>query len=128
VPNGRYQAEQLESFLRLFENYLQQVEKVDLFIDLNKTRHGQIYVFKSKSNISSIDDMQIAISRFESFMNLCQNDSKRAEAILISNGLSSKDASHLISKYTKQYQRLELDIRHEFELASLKIGNGSQQQ
>src|SRR5205814_4699635 len=68
VPNGRYQEDQLVSFLRLFENYLQRVEKLQFFIETRRTLHGQIYEFKSKNTIINSSDIEIAFSRFESFM------------------------------------------------------------
>ena len=46
VPNGRYQEDQLASFLRLFESYLQHVEKLHFSIETRRTLHGQIYEFK----------------------------------------------------------------------------------
>lgn len=40
IPNGRYQGDQLASFLHLFESYLQRVEHVQFSIETRKTLHG----------------------------------------------------------------------------------------
>ncbi len=119
VPNGRYQADQLTSFLRLLESYLQRIEKMQFFIDLRRTMHGQIYVFKSKNGIANLPSMEHAISRFENFMDICQNDPKKAETILASSGISSTEVQFLLAKYIKDYQRLVLDMKHEFEQKTL---------
>ncbi len=115
VPNGRYQEDQLASFLRLFVSYLQRVEKLQFFIDTRRTLHGQVYEFKSKNTTMNLTDMEGAFSRFGDFISLCQNDYKQAEAILVNMGINSREASNLITKYIKDYQRLMLDTRHELE-------------
>src|SRR5439155_25001418 len=77
VPNGRYQEDQLVSFLRLFENYMLHVENLQFIVEIRRTLHGQIYEFKSKNFSINLSDMEVAFSRFESFMSLCQNDPKQ---------------------------------------------------
>ena len=121
VPNGRYQEDQLASFLRLFESYLQRMEKLQFFIDTRRTLHGQIYEFKSNNTIINSSDMEVAFSRFEFFMSLCQNDQKKAEALLLQTGMNPSEASRLMTKYIKEYQRLLLDIEHERERKMLDL-------
>ena len=121
VPHGRYQAEQLESFLQIIESYLQKVEKLEFYIDRKKTKQGIIYIFKSKSNILSLEDIQVAITRFEVFMQLCQNDRKEAEQLVISSGMNTSEATYLVSKYLMEYQRIKLEIRHEDERKMLDL-------
>lgn len=121
VPNGRYQEDQLSSFLRLFESYLQRVEKLQFFIDTRKTLHGQIYEFKSTNKVINSSDMEVAFSRFESFMSLCQNDQKQAEALLLRKGINPSEATRLMTRYVKEYQRLLLDIEHERERKFLDL-------
>ncbi len=121
VPNGRYQEDQLASFLRLFESYMQRVENLQFFIEIRKTLHGQIYEFKSKNSMMNSTDMEVAFDRFESFMSLCQNDQKKAEAFLLRTGIQPSEASRLMTKYVKEYQRLLLDIEHERERKLLDL-------
>jgi len=121
VPHGRYQADQLAHFLRLLENYLQNVEKKQFFIDVRKTGQGQIYYFRSKQGIANLMDVESAISRFESFMDLCQSDFMRAEALLKGSGFSSTEATSLLTKYVRDYQRLVLDIKHDYEQKTLLL-------
>jgi len=121
IPNGRYQEDQLASFLRLFESYLQRVEKLQFFIDTKRTLHGTVYEFKNKNMMINLTDMEVAFSRFESFMNLCQNDQKKAGNLLLEKYINPSEASRLMTKYVKEYQRLLLDIEHEKERKMLDI-------
>jgi len=68
-----------------------------------------------------LTDIEVASSRFESFMNLCQNDQKRAETLLLEKEMTPSEVSRLITKYSKEYQRLSLDIEHEKERKVLDI-------
>jgi len=122
VPKGRYQEDQLASLLRLFESYLQRIENLPFFIDSRKTSHGRLYEFKSKNNSVNLTDMEIAFSRFENFMNLCQNDLKNAETLLLRAGISPSEVSGILAKYMKEYQRLLLDTEQERKRKLLDIG------
>lgn len=121
VPNRQYQEEQLASFLRLLENYLQNIEKISFSIDVRKTENGQIYEFKSKDELQTENDLNEAIARFESFMEICQNDSNQARKILQDASISKSDLDYIISKYIREYRRLNLDINHEREQKLLTL-------
>ncbi len=121
VPNGRYQAEQLDGFLSLFESYLQSIEKLPFGIDVRRTKHGLTYVFKSKEQVATLDDLSDAVTRFESFMALCQNDPSQANDVLARMEMNSSTATALVAKYAKKYQRLQLDIKHEHEQKPLVL-------
>ncbi len=99
IPRGRYQAEQLEGFLRLFEKYLQQVEGKMFSIDTLKTNHGLTYIFKNRDKGETIEEMDTAIQRFDHFMVLCKNDPERAEELLTKLGLNSVDALSIVSRF-----------------------------
>jgi len=121
VPNKQYQEEQLAGFLRLLENYLQNVEKLSFSVDVRKTEHGHIYEFKSKNDIQSANDLNEALTRFEAFMDLCQSDTDRARQILENTSLSQSDVEYILSKYIREYKRLKMDIRHEYEQKILAL-------
>ena len=65
--------------------------------------------------------MEAAFTRFEDFMNLCQNDLKNAEEIMVRTGINTSEANRLLTKYTKEYKRLLLDIGHERERKMLNL-------
>ncbi len=121
VPNGRYQEDQLANFLRLFESYLQRVEQLQFSIETRRTMHGTVYEFKSQSMKMNLVDMEVALSRFEDFMSLCQYDQEKAEASLLKKGIKASDARRLLTKYFKEYRRLLLDIEHEREIKVIEL-------
>ena len=121
VPHKQYQEDQLDSFLRLLENYLQNIEKISFSVDVRKTEQGHVYEFKSKNDIQSVTDFNEAAIRFEAFMELCQNDSDQARAILRNTSISQSDFEYIISKYVREYKRLKLDIKHEYEQKTLAL-------
>ncbi|MBC8555610.1 MAG: hypothetical protein H8D23_38855 [Candidatus Brocadiales bacterium] len=115
VPNRQYQEDQLASFLRLLENYLQNIEKVSFSVDLRKTDKGHIYEFKSKVDLQNDTDLDEAIARFEAFMEICQNEPEQARKILENASIAQSEMDFLLSKYIREYRRLNLDIHHERE-------------
>jgi hypothetical protein len=121
VPNMRYQGDQLNGFLRLLENYLKTVEKKTFTIDQRKTDHGLIYVFSSKQDIKTMDDLTQAIARFEAFMEICEQDVGKAKEILRNSVGTSGQDDALIGKYARDYRRLKLDTKHEFEQKILAL-------
>lgn len=121
VPNGRLQAEQLASFLRLLESYLQRVEQISFSYDQRHTEHGTIYEFKSQNQVVDIGSLDNALARFEDFMNLVESDTRKATQLLESMNVSSTEAIQLITRYARDYRRLRMDIRHEFESKMLAL-------
>jgi hypothetical protein len=122
VPNGRIQSEQLSSLLRLLENYLQRVEQISFSYDQRKTEHGTIYEFKSKDgSIVSVVNLEGTLSRFEDFMNLVENDFAAATKYLESLNIAPTKAIQLINKYSRDYRRLKLDIKHDYESRILAL-------
>jgi hypothetical protein len=121
VPVKRYQSEQFNSFLHLLENYLRTVEKVSFTIDQRKTDHGLVYVFSSKSDITSADELNAAIARFQEFMDLCEQDTAKAKKILAAASISSAEAESILARYGRDYRRLKLDTKHEYEQKTLLL-------
>jgi len=115
IPNGRYQSDQLASFLRLFEKYLHQVEGKKFSIDTLKAAHGLTYTFRNAEGIMNFEDIDASVQRFDAFMNLCKNEPQKAEETLAQLGMSPIEALGVISRYTRDYQRIIIDTRHEME-------------
>jgi hypothetical protein len=115
VFDKRYQSEQFNAFLRLLENYLKTVEKVSFTIDRRKTEHGLVYVFSSKNAITSADELTVAIARFQEFMEFCEHDAAKAKNILTAASIAPGEAEALLARYGRDYRRLKLDTKHEYE-------------
>jgi len=121
VPTNRWQADQLASFLRTFERYLRQIEQKSFVVDTRQTDNGVIYLFRAEKAIASMQELEKAVDRFDQFMRLCRDDPDEATGVFKSVGIDAMDAGYLISRYSKDYQRLLLDTRHEFEYKSLLL-------
>lgn len=113
VPNGRYQAEQFAGLLKIFEDYIQRVEGKSFVIDTRKTESGVVYIFRSRGDNSTALDLDAALSRFDEFMLSCQNEPDKAEQSLVNIGISPISATSMVAKYSRNYQRILLDMRHE---------------
>lgn len=121
VPNDRIQAEQLKSLLSVLERYLRQVEDQDFSIDSRKSENGIVYVFRSDIMGKSLKSLSDAFLRFDSFMTMCGNNPENAVEILKRQGLSDYDSTFFVERYSRDYKRLILDTRHEFERKSLLL-------
>lgn len=121
VPHGRYQSEQLEDFLTLFNRYLRDVEGKEFSVDIQRTKQGTTYVFKGRGDVENLKDLHEATERFDRFLVLAQNDPNAAERFLLQAGTSSIEAGFIIAKYSRSFRRLLLETRHEFERKRLML-------
>lgn len=121
VPTNRWQADQLSSFLRTFERYLRQIERKSFVVDVRQTDNGIIYLFRAEKAVANLHELELAIDRFDQFMRLCKDSPSEASRMFESVGITAADAEYNISRYAKEYQRLLLDTRHEFEYKSLLL-------
>jgi hypothetical protein len=121
VPSGRYQGEQLASFLRLFKKYVHRIEGRAFSIDTRNTEHGTVYVFRSNDSVATLTGIEGAISRFEALLELYGDNPGQAEELLTSMGLEANEARRLLAEYTRDYQRLVMDMKHEYETKILVL-------
>jgi len=115
VPNNRLQSEQIESFLKSFERYLNQIEGKSFSVDSHKTKNGVLYILRSKDETSSIKELENAVKRFDTFMRLCRDNPSDAISVLQNSGFDSAQSNFLATKYAKEYQRILMDAKHELE-------------
>jgi hypothetical protein len=95
------------------------VENQNFSIDARKSEKGVTYIFKSDGNFGNLQALNDAFGRFDSFMKLCGDDPSQAESILKDKGLKEQNAVFLVERYSRDYRRLILDTKHEFERKSL---------
>jgi hypothetical protein len=119
VPNDRLQSDQMRSLLEVLERYLQQVEGKDFSIDSSKSERGIIYVFRSAEASESLQTLNEAFARFDAFMKLCGDRPEKGAELLRTRGVPDNESAFIVEKYARDYRRLLLDTRHEFERKSL---------
>jgi hypothetical protein len=120
VPTGRLWAAEADRFLQLFQDYLTRVERLEVRLDQNRTEHGVVYEFHGhppagQSNLES--DFQ----EFSRIMGLFEAEPDAAAKLLAEKGPNAREIARLLSKYSKEAKRLQLDIRHEAESKSVSI-------
>ncbi len=120
IPKDHFQERQISSFLKLFEDYMQNVAKCSFWIDQIKSQHGIMFVFKSTNKMTqeSIDN---SVSRFNKFLALAQNDLEDARKILLKAKIAPIDAEYLLTRYIRDYNRIQLDVRHDLEARTLAL-------
>lgn len=107
--------EEFESFIRIFEKYIQNIENVLINIDIEPSEDGVSFNFKSKNREINFENFNQAIERFGQFMDLCINDPEKAIEIVNKKINNVGDALNLIQDLSKKYKRLLLDIQHQKE-------------
>lgn len=107
--------EEFESFVKLFEKYIKNVEGVSMTIETESFENGISFNFKSSDNSVDFDQFHQAIERFGHFMELCQNDLESAVSIVNKRIKDTSIALNLINDLLKKYRRLLLDVQHQKE-------------
>lgn len=120
VPKGNYKEGLINNFLKLFEDYMQTVAKTPIMIDRINSEHGTMFIFKSNIRISQ-EKLENSIERFSYFLDMTQNDIKAARDLLNKAQIDPIDAEQIITKHIRDYNRIKLDIRHQFEERSLAL-------
>jgi hypothetical protein len=121
VPDARYQSEQLQGLLGLLERYLSRVENRRFSVDLEKTLAGVVYLFRSDEERVNLAEFDEAVGRFDHFMKMCGDDPESAATVLRKKGVPAEEITFLVSKYSRDYRRLLLDVRHEFDHKKLLL-------
>ena len=121
IPNRRYQSEQFEDFLALFNRFLREVEGREFAIDVERTSRGTTYVFKGGQDASTLEDLREAADRFDAFLADARANAKGVESRLIAHGISSTEAPFVVAKYLRRADRLILESKHEFEIRHLVL-------
>lgn len=121
VPHGRYQSEQFEEFLGLFNRFLREAEARNFQIDVERSRQGTTYVFVGRGETADLDELRAATTRFDAFLRQAQLQPKLAEKTLTEAGVPTASAPFIVAKYGREVKRLVLETRHEFERRHLAL-------
>jgi hypothetical protein len=120
IPKGRIWSEQTEKLLQLFKDYLGRVSKIKTRLDQRATDNGTVYEFHGEEEHSD-SSMQEKFKDFTSLMDLCNTDIAAAEELLRNVDINQSEASSIITKFSKEAKRLQLDIKHESETKTLAL-------
>lgn len=120
VPTGRLWAAEADRFLQLFQDYLTRVERLEVRLDQNRTEHGVVYEFHGHPPAGQ-NNLESDFQEFSRIMALFEADPDAAAKLLAGKGTNAHEIARLVTKYSKEAKRLQLDIRHEAEAKSVSI-------
>lgn len=124
VPSGRLWGDQMGQLLSLFKDYLSKVAKLNVRLDQQSTSKGIIYAFHGAEIDAEEKDRKELTKHFEDFTkltDLCATDPAAAEELLRGSGANAREISQIISRYSKEFRRLQLDLKHAREEKILSI-------
>lgn len=121
VPKEQFFAEEFEEFLKIFEKYLQQIEGVNFTVDSQTSFNGTKYYFKSKGKKINLSQFPSAVKRFNDFIELCIINPDAAMELLKEKFPDPTKALQIIQDYTKKYNRLSIDLKHQQQRLQLMM-------
>jgi hypothetical protein len=120
VPSGRMWSNETDRLLQLFRDYLSNIDHITIRLDQQRTDRGIIYEFHS-DELRGEHGLSAEFSEFTQFMDLCVRDQAAAEEILANKSVDTKKVSEILTRYSKEAKRLQVDLKHERERKVLGI-------
>lgn len=120
VPANRLWANEVDKLLQLFREYLLKTGRKGVRLDQIRTDHGISYEFRgddAPSETSLSDDFQ----DFSRFMDLCVSNPTEAEALLRTKTVDPREIAGILTRYSKEAKRLQVDLKQDRERKLLSI-------
>ncbi len=120
VPQGRLWANEIDRILQLFRDYLLKTGRKGIRLDQVRTDLGISYEFHD-----SDESLQISLasdfSDFSEFLDLCLTVPSEAEALLRKKNVAPMEISEILTRYSKEARRLQVDLKQDRERKLLGI-------
>lgn len=120
VPSGRIWAAEADRLFQLFRDYLGRVEHLSVRLDQRRTEQGVIYEFHGET-AKEQSELNNEFDEFLRLMEFCSSNTGAAEALLVSKSINSRDVADIVSRYSKEAKRLQVDLKQERERKLLGI-------
>ncbi len=114
-------AEELENLLSVFVEYLTRVRNIKVSFYETKSDIGTVYVIASEDEQITSENFSDYVREFSDLVKLCDFDMQKASEYLQKEGISPREVTRIVSKYTTFYRRLCLDIEHDFKIRRLEL-------
>lgn len=124
VPSGRLWGDQMGQLLALFKDYLSKVAGLNVRLDQQSTSKGVIYAFHGAEMGADGKQRKELTKHFEEFTkltDLCTTNPSAAEEFLKAAGANAREIAQIIARYSKEFRRLQLDLKHAREQKILSI-------
>ena len=127
IPSGLLYAAEAGRLLALFRDWLTTTCGHGIRQSGYRTALGEVYEFFTDTPIVGID-LQERFDSFSSFLSLCADNQSAAADLLAEMNLNSILSSDLVSRFSREVRRLQIDLRHERERRILSIRQSLEQE
>jgi len=119
VPNKQLWSVETDKFLQLFRDYLTRVAGLNVKLEEVRTSSGVI--LELRGDPSKDIDLSTSYENFANLAAMCVSDPRSAETLLKSQNVPPSEIAGVVTRYGKEFRRLQLDMQQEMELKSLGI-------
>lgn len=120
VPNGRLYAQEAETLLRLFREWLGQTGRRGVRQEGYSTTAGQVIEFFSDEGVPE-GGITRYFEDFSLFLDVCVSDPDQAIEQLTRTGIDASAAGAIVSRFATQARRLTLDLKQRREERALSL-------
>ena len=120
LPAGRLYAAEAGKMLSLFQEWLGTASGRSVRLDEYSTSAGRMYQFFGDSDMQR-EELREQFDGFQAFLDKCLSESRAAVSSLLEAGVGRAAAERLVSRYSREIRRLQLDLRQELEVRVLAI-------
>lgn len=119
VPDGQLYKEETQQLFNIFHKWLKSIKKVNVRKGGYDSGKGSVVEFRAASR-DEVKIFQAEIPQFRKFVSAL-GDVEAAESMLSEYGIESREASKLVSEFSRSFKRLDRDIRRQYDMASLEL-------
>jgi hypothetical protein len=127
IPSERLYAAEAGRLLGLFRDWLTTTCGHGIRQSGYRTAFGEMYEFFVDISIVEID-LQGQFDSFSSFLSLCVANQSAAVDLLSEMNLNPMLSSDLVSRFSREVRRLQIDLRHERERRILSLRQSLEQE
>lgn len=125
IPAHRLWASETDRMLVLFRDYLSNVGHRNVTLNQRRTAQGIIYEFFSAESDGQGPTPSVGLavefSEFSRLLDLCLTDTSKAEQLLRDKRVDPREIEAVLSRFSKEAKRLQVDLRQERERKVLSI-------
>jgi chromosomal replication initiator protein len=127
IPSERLYAAEAGRLLALFRDWLVTTRGHGIRQSGYRTASGEMYEFFADPSVLRTD-LKEQFDSFSSFLTLCADSPSAAVDLLAEMNLNSVLSSDLVSRFSREVRRLQIDLRHERERRILSLRQSLEQE
>ncbi|MGA2078758.1 MAG: hypothetical protein ABSH52_35165 [Terriglobia bacterium] len=120
VPAARLWANEVDRLLQLFRDYLAKTGRTGVRLDQFRTEHGTAYEFHGVPSPGEAP-LSKQFQEFSHLLDLCISSPADAESLLREKDVGQRDIVEILTRYSKEARRLQVDLKQDRERKLLSI-------